>query len=435
LVGGDAKYIVDLLNNINLNNYEIVFYTDENKYFKQKFAQILINSISVKYISTRPYLFKKFIYSKWYNKHFSSDELNSSNNNIIFKILNKEIRERKIIEYIQWLFSELRMLLQIFWIYDFIFNFFVFRKIFINHINTKTIFHFNNGGYPAKESGLAAIIAAHFYGIKKIVMTIHSSPRMRRPTLFISDRFYDRLISKYCDVIISASEYGKGLMVKERFFPNDKIITIHCGISDKVINSDQKLSSIYNKIGSVKKDAITILAVGHLDWKGKGWDVLIPSIAEVKNEFPNIILFVAAGGSKSAFKKYKELAINNGLENDIKFLGFQPDVSIFYDLCDFFIAPYTGPEATPYTIKEAMRASKPVITTNTGGCPEAVINDLTGLIVEKNSIEELSGAINNLILNKQLRKKMGKEGRKLFQSKFLLSDKVIEHESLYKSLI
>ena len=120
LVGGDAKYIVDLLNNINLDNYEIIFYTDENKYFKKKFAQILINSISVKYISTRPYLFKKFIFSRWYNYHLSNNELNSSNKNIIFKLLNKEIRERKIIEYIQWFFSELRMLLQIFWIYDFI---------------------------------------------------------------------------------------------------------------------------------------------------------------------------------------------------------------------------------------------------------------------------------------------------------------------------
>ena len=82
-----------------------------------------------------------------------------------------------------------------------------------------------------------------------------------------------------------------------------------------------------------------------------------------------------------------------------------------------------------------MRSGRPVITTNAGGCDEAVENQLNGLIVKENDSRDLAEAIITILDDKNLCLKMGKESRKLFLKKFLLEDKIREHEKLYDQIV
>ena len=57
IVGGDAKYIFELISNLNSDKYNIKVYTDINPILEKRSGQWLSKNISVHYLDTRPRLF------------------------------------------------------------------------------------------------------------------------------------------------------------------------------------------------------------------------------------------------------------------------------------------------------------------------------------------------------------------------------------------
>ena len=67
-------------------------------------------------------------------------------------------------------------------------------------------------------------------------------------------------------------------------------------------------------------------------------------------------------------------------------------------------------ESIPQVIKEAFFLKIPIVTTNVGGIPELIENDVSGILVEPNNPEKLLEAINGLIENEELAQKLAKNG-------------------------
>lgn len=63
-------------------------------------------------------------------------------------------------------------------------------------------------------------------------------------------------------------------------------------------------------------------------------------------------------------------------------------------------------ESLPTTVKEAFYLRIPVVGTNVGGIPELITNEVTGLLVPPNDPTKLGNAINQLLENKELSKKL-----------------------------
>ena len=92
------------------------------------------------------------------------------------------------------------------------------------------------------------------------------------------------------------------------------------------------------------------------------------------------------------------------------FLGERADVDELYPLMDIFVLP-THREGFGVVILEASAMEKPVIVSNVGGCPEAVDNGETGILIPLKDIEKLKEAIIYLIDNPERTREMGKRGR------------------------
>ncbi|GAF77742.1 unnamed protein product, partial [marine sediment metagenome] len=118
---------------------------------------------------------------------------------------------------------------------------------------------------------------------------------------------------------------------------------------------------------------------------------------------------------------------------NIVFMGYRSDIEAINNIIDIAVVPSIGFEAVPYTIKEAMRAGKSVITTDAGGCDEAVIHNRNGFVVPQKDPHMLAQAIMKLLEEKELMGQMGCAGQQYFKQKFILSEKVLEHERLYKN--
>jgi glycosyltransferase involved in cell wall biosynthesis len=68
-------------------------------------------------------------------------------------------------------------------------------------------------------------------------------------------------------------------------------------------------------------------------------------------------------------------------------------------------------EGLPKVLIEACSCSRPIVTTDVPGCKEVVLDQVNGLLVPAKQILPLADALEKLILDKDLRIQMGKEGR------------------------
>ncbi|MFN6991321.1 MAG: glycosyltransferase, partial [Fervidobacterium sp.] len=75
-------------------------------------------------------------------------------------------------------------------------------------------------------------------------------------------------------------------------------------------------------------------------------------------------------------------------------------------------------EGVPRSTQEALALGRPVITTNVPGCRETVIDGINGFLIPHKNVEKLVEAMEKFILNPELIEKMGKESRKIAESKF-----------------
>jgi len=107
------------------------------------------------------------------------------------------------------------------------------------------------------------------------------------------------------------------------------------------------------------------------------------------------------------------------VDSDIVYYhGFQRDVRPFISKSDCVVLP-SYREAIPRTITEAMAMAKPVITTDTAGCREAVEVGVNGYLAKLRDAKDLAQSMQKIMsLTPQERKIMGQSGRDIVMRQF-----------------
>jgi len=122
-------------------------------------------------------------------------------------------------------------------------------------------------------------------------------------------------------------------------------------------------------------------------------------------------------------------------QGKITWLGPRKDIAKLLASAHIACQPSTYREGLPKSALEAMAAGKPLVATDIPGCREAVIHNVTGLLVPPRDPQALAAALKTLIEDPSLRARMGQAGRKRAEQKF--SDSIICEKTLlvYESLI
>ena len=92
-------------------------------------------------------------------------------------------------------------------------------------------------------------------------------------------------------------------------------------------------------------------------------------------------------------------------------------------------------EGLPKVLIEASACGRPIVTTDVAGCRDAIKPGLTGLLVPPFDPGALSNAIEKLIDNPKLSKKMGMEGRKFAEKAFDIRKVISCHLEIYDNLL
>ena len=163
-------------------------------------------------------------------------------------------------------------------------------------------------------------------------------------------------------------------------------------------------------------DAVKYLKEHYTDFYNKVRFVLVGEIDELN---PSSI-------NKSDLIKFQDY-------NLIEMWGHKSDMPNILTLASIVILP-SYREGLPKILVEASSCGRPVITTDVPGCREAIINNITGLLVPVKNHVALAEAIVLLISNKKLFINMSISARKFALMKFRIEDIITKHLEIYEKL-
>ncbi len=114
-------------------------------------------------------------------------------------------------------------------------------------------------------------------------------------------------------------------------------------------------------------------------------------------------------------------------EGVIQCLGYVSDIAKFWQENHLAVLP-SYREGLPRSLLEAAASGRAIITTDTAGCNAVVEDGVNGILVPVKDTQALADAIETLIINPELRVKMGLEGRKRVEEYF--SDEIVIVQTL-----
>ena len=153
----------------------------------------------------------------------------------------------------------------------------------------------------------------------------------------------------------------------------------------------------------------TILCVGRLT-PAKGQRILIEAAGRLARAGLSFQVVMIGAGPDEA--DLRSATAEQGLDDRIIFTGAlnQQEVLDWYAVADAFALPSFA-EGIPVVLMEAMASGVPCVTTRITGIPELIRDGVDGLLVTPSDSSELAEALERLMRNPELRRRLALKGR------------------------
>jgi asparagine synthase (glutamine-hydrolysing) len=208
-----------------------------------------------------------------------------------------------------------------------------------------------------------------------------------------------------CDKILSVSKYTKDVLVKKNGFPAKNIQVLNnCldpFLEEPVLKEKEcHLLERYH----LKKEDTVLMTLTRLAAREryKGYDVVIKSLQNLRKTNPGLKYLIVGKYDQKEKSRLDKMIAAAELQDHVIFAGFVPDEELadHFNLADIYIMP-SEKEGFGIVFIEAMYYNKPVIAGNKDGSTDALLGGKLGLLVNPESIEEVSAAIMRMIKDKE----------------------------------
>lgn len=193
-------------------------------------------------------------------------------------------------------------------------------------------------------------------------------------------------------------------------------------LKDLNVEKDQNKISIFSRISPEKQMSDAIRAF---------------KIVSEENDDAHLDIYGRAlvEAEKEEYEKLKALVGELDLENRVNFMGYIPDVraEMQKSLCTLLTSKHEG---LPLMLLESMASSTPVIAYDLKYGPDDLIDNGTdGIIVKKNDIDELAGAMSRMLENPDDAIKMGMKAKDKIRRDFSIESVSRKWEDLFEEVI
>jgi glycosyltransferase involved in cell wall biosynthesis len=270
------------------------------------------------------------------------------------------------------------------------------------------------------KAGLLARIACAVLGFSAVFTphgwAITNRISRRQGKLF---RLVEAFASVVTSRVINVCEFEAQLAMTHRVAPASKLEVVHNGIPD--IEEDLRADTT--------RQPPRLVMIARMA-KPKDHATLLAALSRLKH-LPWSLDLCGDGPLQGQIKAQ---AAQLGIQNRVRFLGFRGDTAALLQHAQIFVLASRF-EAFPYTILEGMRAGLPVVASSVGGIPEAVVPGRTGLLAPVGDVDALAGHLASLIVDPELRKKLGDGGRERYLGHFTFSNMLEKTLRIYQEIV
>ncbi|MBM3325002.1 MAG: glycosyltransferase family 4 protein [Calditrichaeota bacterium] len=192
-----------------------------------------------------------------------------------------------------------------------------------------------------------------------------------------------------------------------------------------------------------RSGAMTLLVVAGLD-EYKGHIYFLRALVELRRRLPGTQFRARLVGQGPLEDELKAFVGRSGLDGVVEFVGFVPrangSVQREFREADVFAMPSVTQknglkEGIPGALVEAMASGLPCVGTRHAGIPFVLSDEETGLLVHERDVSGLAEALERLMTDCELRRRLGSAAARKAASEFNCSQKIRELETIYLSLL
>jgi glycosyltransferase involved in cell wall biosynthesis len=208
---------------------------------------------------------------------------------------------------------------------------------------------------------------------------------------------------------IAVSEAVRRWAIQELGIAPDRVRVLYNAVDVERFASPRPAAraSVRDEFG-IGGDVPVIGLIGRLDVAQKGHDMMIRAMSAVRVRRSDAVLLLVGDGPDRV--RCEALVHELGLDEAARFAGHRADIADILAAVDVVVMPSVCEDASPLVALEASAAGRPVVAFESGGLPELILHDRTGLIVPKGDMAGLSEATLRLLDEPHLASRLGEAG-------------------------
>ena len=240
---------------------------------------------------------------------------------------------------------------------------------------------------------------------------------------------------RFNDFVIANSTATEDFQRRVNWVSSSKMKTIYCwsDLERFRMIPEQQIRSARRALG-LQADDLVIGIVGAVT-PNKGHEYLFQALPELMAKTPQLKLAILGNFSrrKPFTMNLRKTLLDHNLQNRVEWLGHRNNVEAFMTLFDVTVVPSIV-ESLGLVAIESLAAGTPVVASNTGGLPEIIQHEKTGLLVPPTDSHALVDAISRYIDDSELRNRLATAGKQYVLERFSPEALISDIEATYQQV-
>lgn len=233
------------------------------------------------------------------------------------------------------------------------------------------------------------------------------------------------------DRVICVSEAVREVVLEREGLDPRRTLVIHNGIEPRAADGRGR-ESARRELGIENEETPLVGMVSNLNRPIKGVPYFLDAMPLILRSVP-VARFVIFGSGKDE-ARLRAKARSLGVDRQVVFAGFRPDIERFYPALDVSVLTSLS-EGLSISLLESMNHRLPVVVTHVGGNPEVVVDGETGFLVSPRDPAAFADRVVTLLRDPTLRRRMGDAGRLRIERDFRMSRTAEGYLRVYRTLL
>jgi glycosyltransferase involved in cell wall biosynthesis len=286
----------------------------------------------------------------------------------------------------------------------------------------------------SSKAGILGRLAAFDARVPIVIHTVHgmSFNRTQPWPVRRTYRFLEWYVARRTHAIVSVADAMNAQLVAAGVCGREKLHTVYSGMDVSRFDPSLYDRAAVRRAWGVDDSHVVIGTCARL-FRKKGYEQLIPIIAQVARRLPNAHFVWIGDGAQRA--EYEAELTRLGVRDRVHLTGLVPPERVPELMSGFDVVAHASQwEGLPRVVVQGLLMSVPAVAFDIDGTPEVVLDGVTGRLLRLGDESGFAAAVLELAENAELRQRLGVAGRAHCLQRFDAAVMVDQLDGLYRRL-